>query len=129
MYLLREESHLPSTRVGEIMGGKDHSSVLYGQRRFAEQLDDDPSLRHLIAAMAHLTLHRVERVVFRRTGLDSPLGLWKSPYFLWKNYRDCGKVQTPSGSRSVYSTPTANLSTSFTTKARTSREYSTTAAI
>ena len=32
MYLLREESHLPSTRVGEIMGGKDHSSVLYGQR-------------------------------------------------------------------------------------------------
>ena len=51
MYLLREESHLPSTRVGEIMGGKDHSSVLYGQRRFAEQLDDDPSLRHLIAAM------------------------------------------------------------------------------
>ena len=51
MYLLREESHLPSTRVGEIMGGKDHSSVLYAQRRFAQQLDDDPSLRHLVAAM------------------------------------------------------------------------------
>ncbi len=51
MYLLREESHLPSTRVGEIMGGKDHSSVLYAQRRFAEQLDDNPSLRHLIASL------------------------------------------------------------------------------
>ena len=51
MYLLRETSHLTSTRVGEIMGGKDHSSVLYAQRRFAEQLDDNPSLRHLIASM------------------------------------------------------------------------------
>ena len=51
MYLLRETSHLTSTRVGEIMGGKDHSSVLYGQRRFAEQLNDDPSLRHLVALL------------------------------------------------------------------------------
>ena len=51
MYLLRETSHLTTRRVGEIMGGKDHSSVLYAQRRFAEQLDDDPSLRHLIALM------------------------------------------------------------------------------
>ena len=51
MYLLRETSHLTSTRVGEIMGGKDHSSVLYAQRRFAEQLNDDPSLRHLVALL------------------------------------------------------------------------------
>ena len=45
MYLLREESRLPSTRVGELLGGKDHSTVLYAQRRFEEQLESDPSMR------------------------------------------------------------------------------------
>jgi len=56
MYLLREESRLPSTRVGELLGGKDHSTVLYAQKRFEEQIETDAGLRHdLIAIRQALT--------------------------------------------------------------------------
>jgi chromosomal replication initiator protein len=51
MYLLREESHLPSTRVGEALGGKDHSTVLYAQKRFESQLEADPALRQEIVSI------------------------------------------------------------------------------
>ncbi len=51
MYLLREESRLPSTRVGEILGGKDHSTVLYAQKKFEEQLEIDPMLRQELASV------------------------------------------------------------------------------
>ncbi len=51
MYLLREESHLPSTRIGELLGGKDHSSVLYAQRKVSQQLATDPSLRQELDAI------------------------------------------------------------------------------
>ncbi len=45
MYLLREESGLSSTRVGTLLGGKDHSTVLYAQKRLESQLEQDPLLR------------------------------------------------------------------------------------
>jgi chromosomal replication initiator protein len=51
MYLLREESRLPSTRVGELLGGKDHSTVLYAQKKLAAQLEADPALRQELAAI------------------------------------------------------------------------------
>lgn len=51
MYLLREESRLPSTRVGEILGGKDHSTVLYAQKKFEEQLEIDAMLRQELASV------------------------------------------------------------------------------
>jgi chromosomal replication initiator protein len=51
MYLLREESHLPSTRVGEVLGGKDHSTVLYAQKRFEVQLEADPALRQEVVSI------------------------------------------------------------------------------
>jgi chromosomal replication initiator protein len=46
MYLLREESGLSSTRIGAFLGGKDHSTVLYAQKRLEEQVDQDPLIRH-----------------------------------------------------------------------------------
>ena len=51
MYLLREEAGLPSTKVGEALGGKDHSTVLYAQKRLEESIDSDPSLRQELAAI------------------------------------------------------------------------------
>lgn len=45
MYLLREESGLSSTRVGSLLGGKDHSTVLYAQKRLESQLEQDPLMR------------------------------------------------------------------------------------
>jgi chromosomal replication initiator protein len=45
MYLLREESRLSSTRIGNTLGGKDHSTVLYAQKRLESQMEQDPLLR------------------------------------------------------------------------------------
>lgn len=60
MYLLREESRLPSTRVGDELGGKDHSTVLYGQRRFEELLEADSELRQALVS--------VRQAIASRTG-------------------------------------------------------------
>jgi chromosomal replication initiator protein len=62
MYLLREESRLPSTRVGELLGGKDHSTVLYAQKRFEEQLETDPALRQELVAIRHAIAVRTSAV-------------------------------------------------------------------
>ena len=45
MYLLREESGLSSTRIGNLLGGKDHSTVLYAQKRLESQVEQEPLLR------------------------------------------------------------------------------------
>lgn len=59
MYLLREESRLPSTRVGELLGGKDHSTVLYAQKRFEEQIETDPALRQDLNAIRQAIVARL----------------------------------------------------------------------
>jgi chromosomal replication initiator protein len=51
MYMLREEAHLTSARVGEMLGGKDHSTVLYAQKRFLQLMETDSMARHHLAAV------------------------------------------------------------------------------
>jgi chromosomal replication initiator protein len=51
MYMLREEAHLTSARVGEVLGGKDHSTVLYAQKRFSQLMETDSTVRHHLAAV------------------------------------------------------------------------------
>jgi len=51
MYMLREEAHLTSARVGEMLGGKDHSTVLYAQKRFLQLMETDSMVRHHLAAV------------------------------------------------------------------------------
>ncbi len=45
MYLLREESQLGLSTIGEVLGGKDHTTVRHGCDRITNQLSVDPSLR------------------------------------------------------------------------------------
>ena len=45
MYLLREESGLPLSAIGRILGGKDHTTVLHAHQRISSQLPTDPHLR------------------------------------------------------------------------------------
>ncbi len=45
MYLLREELQLGPTAIGRILGGKDHTTVMYGCDRIANLLSVDPRLR------------------------------------------------------------------------------------
>jgi chromosomal replication initiator protein len=51
MYMLREEAHLTSTRVGQALGGKDHSTVLYAQKRFEKLMETESSVRQHLAAV------------------------------------------------------------------------------
>ena len=45
MYLLREESQLGLATIGEVLGGKDHTTVRHGCDRITNQLNVDASLR------------------------------------------------------------------------------------
>ena len=54
MYMLREDAHLTSTRIGQAIGGKDHSTVLYAQKRFEQLMETDNSKRHHLAAIRNI---------------------------------------------------------------------------
>ena len=47
-YILREDAHLPVTQIGQALGGKDHSSILYALRKFSAQLSADSDARLLL---------------------------------------------------------------------------------
>ena len=61
MYMLREDAHLTSTRVGEALGGKDHSTVLYAQKRFEKLLETDSSVRQNLSTVRDIVI-RARRV-------------------------------------------------------------------
>ena len=45
MYLIREINHLSTTRIGELFGGRDHSTVMYACDKVAEQIQTDVQLQ------------------------------------------------------------------------------------
>ena len=51
MYLIREINHLSTTRIGELFGGKDHSTVMYACDKVAEMMQTDPTLQADIAKL------------------------------------------------------------------------------
>ncbi|MDA1257382.1 MAG: chromosomal replication initiator protein DnaA [Chloroflexi bacterium] len=51
MYLLRETSSLSSPQIGLALGGRDHSTVLYAQKKIEQLLETDPELRSVIATI------------------------------------------------------------------------------
>ena len=61
MYMLREDAHLTSTRIGQAIGGKDHSTVLYAQKRFEQLMEIDSSKRDHLAAIRTI-LNRSRRM-------------------------------------------------------------------
>jgi len=54
MYLLREDGHMTSSAVGEILGGKDHSTVIYAQKAIEKTLKTDLVLREKITSIREL---------------------------------------------------------------------------
>jgi chromosomal replication initiator protein len=59
--MLREDAHLTSARVGAALGGKDHSTVLYAQKRFEQLMENDSSVRQHLAAVRDIVI-RARRV-------------------------------------------------------------------
>lgn len=48
MYLLREELQCSWTQIGRELGGRDHSTILHGYQKIAEEVNTDHSLRREI---------------------------------------------------------------------------------
>jgi len=45
MYLIREETNCSLSKIGNLLGERDHSTVLHGHQRIATEIEVDPKLR------------------------------------------------------------------------------------
>ncbi len=45
MYLLREDAKLSLPQIGELLGGRDHTTVKYGYEKIADKIESDERLR------------------------------------------------------------------------------------
>ena len=48
MYMLRKESELSLPKIGELLGGRDHTTVMYGHEKINDLLERDKNLRRKI---------------------------------------------------------------------------------
>jgi chromosomal replication initiator protein len=48
MYLLREETDISLPQIGEVLGGRDHTTVMYGYDKVADLLERDERLRRQV---------------------------------------------------------------------------------
>ncbi|MGH2451560.1 MAG: chromosomal replication initiator protein DnaA [Candidatus Limnocylindria bacterium] len=51
MYLMREETEAPLLRIGEALGGRDHSTVLHGCDKIEREMADNDDFRRDISAL------------------------------------------------------------------------------
>ena len=61
MYLLREETGISLPRIGDILGGRDHTTVLYGYEKIADLLERDDRLRSQVIRIRE-TLYNTSQV-------------------------------------------------------------------
>jgi len=50
MYLIKETLGMSLVRIGELFGGRDHSTVIHSIRRVEEEMERDPDFRRQVAA-------------------------------------------------------------------------------
>ena len=48
MYLLREEAQLSLPQIGEVLGGRDHTTVMYGYDKISKLIEEDEGLRRQV---------------------------------------------------------------------------------
>lgn len=51
MYLIREETGASLPQIGDMLGGRDHTTILYGCERIADLIEEDPNLRRDILVL------------------------------------------------------------------------------
>lgn len=58
MYLAREETGASLPEIGQALGGRDHTTVMYGVEKIAQEIEQDDSLRRDILAIRERLYHR-----------------------------------------------------------------------
>jgi chromosomal replication initiator protein len=53
MYLLYEELSLPYVQIGELFGGRDHTTVIHAVEKIKEELKNNPQLSKNLADIRH----------------------------------------------------------------------------
>ena len=53
MYLAREKADLPLNQIGEALGGRNHSTVLYGCEQIANLMATDSQVRRQVEAILY----------------------------------------------------------------------------
>jgi len=51
MFLIREETHASLPQIGDVLGGRDHTTVMYGCDKIASRLETDDALRRQVIAV------------------------------------------------------------------------------
>jgi chromosomal replication initiator protein len=54
MYLMREETEAPLLRIGEALGGRDHSTVLHGCDKIEREMAENDDFRRDVGALREL---------------------------------------------------------------------------
>jgi chromosomal replication initiator protein len=67
MYLLREEANFSLPQIGEVLGGRDHTTIMYGCEKVAELLETDDRLRKQVVDLKE-QLYGANRIGLTRAG-------------------------------------------------------------
>ncbi|MEE9508854.1 MAG: chromosomal replication initiator protein DnaA [Anaerolineales bacterium] len=51
MYLIREETGASLPQIGEVLGGRDHTTVMYGYNKITDRLETDDGLRRQVISV------------------------------------------------------------------------------
>ncbi len=62
MYLLREETDISLPQIGEVLGGRDHTTVMYGYDKVADLLERDERLRRQVTQLRENLYGQTARV-------------------------------------------------------------------
>lgn len=58
MYLAREETGASLPQIGEALGGRDHTTVMYGWEKIASQIEQNDRLRREMLAIREMIYHK-----------------------------------------------------------------------
>jgi len=62
MYLLREETSCSTPRIGEYLGGRDHSTIIHGIEKITEEIrNENLQIRKDIAAIRNILYEANDR--------------------------------------------------------------------
>jgi chromosomal replication initiator protein len=61
MYLIREETSASLPQIGEVLGGRDHTTILYGYDKISDQLETNDALRRQVFSIKE-TLYSQEHI-------------------------------------------------------------------